>query len=124
MSPEQSIVDRGMNESYEALLASSEFAAERATWAACVERGGLSLDPDARVMVPQFPAAGEEQLRVAAVDVECKETSGVTQAVADMEAALQSRYIDANEGELDAYRETADEVTSRAQDLLTTVVDG
>lgn len=120
-SPQQSVVDRGMNESFDALLASEQLAAERSKWIACIEREGLAVNPDARVLVPQFPSAGEKQLKVAAVDVGCKAKLNVVQSLADLEASTQSNYIAAHESELKTYRESVEAVLRRAEKVLTTV---
>ncbi|MBB2969486.1 MULTISPECIES: hypothetical protein [Leifsonia] len=120
-SPDQSVVDRGMNESFEALLASDEFKSVREKWLSCIQDGGLAANKDARVLVPQFPSAGEEQLEVAAIDVRCKESLNSVQTLADWEATKQAGYIDDHEGELTAYRDKVKKVVAQAQKLVTTV---
>ncbi|TFB79897.1 hypothetical protein [Terrimesophilobacter mesophilus] len=120
-SPNQTVVDRGINESFEALLASPEFKAERGKWSSCIESDGLALNPDARVLVPQFPPAGEEQLKVAALDVACKEKLNTVQILADWETRNQLDYIDAHEAELKAYRDSVDKVLAEAKKVITTV---
>lgn len=119
-SPEQSPVDRGLGESYEALLASDVFKQTREEWRSCIEAEGLSLHADARVLIPQFPSAGEQQLRVAAIDVGCKEQLNSVQVLADFEARQQLAYVDGHESELIAYRERVDDVLERAREVLAT----
>lgn len=119
-SPEPSPIDRGMTESFDALLASEQFRQVRDAWRVCIEANGLALHPDARVLVPQFPPASEQQLRVAAIDVECKDQLGSIQTLADFESRQQLSYIDANESALLAYRDQVDEVLERAREVLAT----
>lgn len=120
-SPDQSVVDRGMNESFEALLSSDDFKAAREKWLTCIQGEGLAANRDARVLVPQFPSAGEEQLKVAAIDVRCKEKLNSVQTLADWEASKQSDYINGHEGELTAYRDKVKTVLAQAKKLVTTV---
>jgi hypothetical protein len=119
-SPNQSIVDRGMNDSFEALLASDEFKTQRSKWKACIEAKGLAVNSQARVLVPQFPPAGEQQLKVAAIDVACKQQLNTVQVLADFETRYQLAYIDSHEGELKAYRDSAKSVLAKARKVITT----
>lgn len=117
-APDQSIVDRGMNESFDALLASALFGDERKKWLSCVEAAGLSANPDARVLVPQFPQAGEAQYKVAAADAGCKQSLNTVQTLANWEAGKQLDYVDQHEGELTAYRRSVDDVLARARSAV------
>jgi hypothetical protein len=119
-SPAPSVVDNGMNESFNALLASPEFAAQRKLWERCVQSKGLTLNPDSHVLVPEFPEAGEQQLAVAAIDVDCKQKLNSVQILADWETRYQLPYIDAHEGELTAYRATVRKVLKEAQKVIAT----
>lgn len=119
-SAEFSTVDEGMNESFDALVASSEFETVRDAWVDCITGEGLAPHPDATVLVPSFPPAGEEQLRVAAIDTECKDALNVVQTLADYEARHQMAYLDRHEGELIAHRDRVDEVLTRARDVIST----
>jgi hypothetical protein len=117
-SPEMSPVDKGMKESFDAVLASELFANTLKAWSGCIESEGLTPNTDEKFMVPKFPPAGEEQLRVAAVDVRCKETKNSVQPLADFEARQQMSYIDKHESELKGYRTQVDETLTAARKVL------
>lgn len=117
-SSEMSPVDKGMQESFDAVLASEQFANALKAWSQCVEAEGLTPNKDEKFMVPKFPQAGEEQLRVAAVDVRCKETNDSVQPLADFEARQQLSYIDKHEGEVQEYRTKVDETLTAARKVL------
>lgn len=119
-APDQSPVDRGLTESYEALLSSDLFQQTRDSWKSCIEAKGLTLHSDTRVLIPQFPPASEQQLQVAALDVGCKEELNSVQVLADFETRQQLAYIDAHEGELNAYRDRVDEVLVQAREVIAT----
>ena len=119
-SMEMSPVDQGMNETFEAMIASSELATIKAEWTNCITTKGLAPNPDSTLLVPVIPASKEEQLRVAAIDVECKESLNSVQPLADYEARLQMAYIDQRESELIAYRDQVDEVLAKAREVLAT----
>ncbi|PQZ93888.1 hypothetical protein CQ018_09625 [Arthrobacter sp. MYb227] len=113
-------VDLGMQESFEALLASSEFERIRDEWKLCVTAAGLTPDPNSTLMVPAIPAWGEDQLRVAAADVECKESLNSVQPLADFEASEQKTYIKKHESELTNYRNEVDKVLESVTKTITT----
>lgn len=118
-SPEMSPVDKGMQESFDAVLASEQFATALKAWSQCIEAQGLTPNKNERFMVPQFPQAGEEQLRVAAADVRCKEENDSVQPLADFEARQQLSYIDKHEGELKEFKTKVDETLAAARDVVT-----
>lgn len=111
-------VDQGMNDSFTSLLAGDKFREIKAAWLACIESEGLSPRPDANVLVPQFPEAGEDQIRVASIDVSCKDELNSVQTLADEETQWQLAYIDQHEGELKAYRDRVDEVLEQARAIV------
>lgn len=113
-------VDIGMQESFEALLASPEFARIRDEWKSCIVAAGLTPDPDSALMVPKIPTSAEDQLRVAAADVECKESQNSVQPLADFEAQKQASYIKKHESELTNYRNEVDKVLESAKKVITT----
>ncbi|MDJ0336747.1 hypothetical protein [Cryobacterium sp. PH31-O1] len=119
-APDTSPVDVGMNESFTALLASSAFDSVRADWTSCIVAQGVVPDSESGVLVPEIPAAGEEQLRVAAIDVACKESLNSVQKLADVEAQGQMAYIDEHESELKAYRDKVDDVLFAVRKVLAT----
>ena len=120
-SPSPSVVDNGMNSSFDALLASSDFSTQKERWQKCVEGKGLSLNPKSRVLVPQIPAAGERQIEVASLDVECKERLNTVQVLANWETRNQLAYIDGHEGELAAYKAQVKKVIAEAQKVISSV---
>lgn len=119
-SANESPVDRGMNESYAALMESDQFESARAAWVSCIEAEGLNPFPDAPELVPEFPAAGEEQIRIATIDVECKDKLGTVQTLADIETRDQLQYVDQHESELAAFRDEAESILDRARDIIAT----
>lgn len=120
-APDMSPVDTGMNESYAGLLASSEYASIRQEWEDCVTSEGVTPDSGAGALVPEFPSSGEEQFRIAAIDVNCKESLGSVQKLADLEAQAQMAYIDEHEGQLTEYRDQVESVLVAAREVLATV---
>lgn len=119
-SPQMSPVDQGMRESYDTLLASSEFKKIRGAWTECIIAQGLTPNPESKVMNPEIPAPGIEQLRVAAVDAGCKESVNAVQSLADFEARQQMAYKEKHESELTEYRSQADDVLAAARKVLAT----
>ncbi|WP_146187331.1 hypothetical protein [Arthrobacter sp. HMWF013] len=119
-SSQNSPVDQGMRESFEALKASVEFASALKEWTSCVTSKGLTPNPADNAMVPAFPPAGEEQLRVAAIDVECKESLNSVQPLADFEARHQMAFIARHESELTEHRAQVDKVLAEAREVLAT----
>ncbi|NYF18306.1 hypothetical protein HDC37_003162 [Microbacterium sp. AK009] len=111
-------VDEGMRESFESLLTAQTFTDARNDWRACVEAEGVSWDPDATVLVPQVPAPGEEHIRVATIDVSCKQNLNTVQRLADFETRQQLAFIDQREAELREYRAAVDEVLAKARSVI------
>lgn len=119
-SSKKSSVDQGMRESFDALKASSEFASILKEWTGCITSKGLTPNTAENYLVPSFPPAGEEQLRVAGIDVECKESLNIVQPLADFEARQQMAYIDQHESELTEYRAQVEKVIASAREVLAT----
>lgn len=119
-SPQMSPVDQGMRESYDTLLASAEFKKIRDAWTECITAKGLTPNPESKILNPETPASGIEQLRVAAVDVGCKESVNAVQSLADFEARQQMAYKAKHESELTEYRSQADDVLAAARKVLAT----
>lgn len=118
-SPEVvSPVDQGMSESFGALLASDTFADARSEWLDCIRAEGLERDEGSTVLVPQFPAAGEQQIRIATIDVTCKQHLNTVQRLADFETREQLAFIDQREADLREYRAEVDEVLERARAII------
>lgn len=113
-----SSVDRGMLDSFNALIATDTFSEIRGFWRECIESKGISPDDSARVLVPKIPEPGESQIRIAIGDVECKQQHSVVQKLADAEAVIQAGYIRSHEAELVEYRKQADEIVAKARDII------
>lgn len=113
-------VDIGMGESFDSLVASANLREVRQEWLECVQNEGLTLDENSVLLVPAIPPAGEEQIRVATIDVECKQSYNSVQRLANIEAREQSAFIDDRESDLLEYRTQVDDVLNKAREVLAT----
>jgi hypothetical protein len=93
----------------------------RAEWRDCLTARGVPVptSPEAG-MVPDgvYAMALEEQIRIAAVDVECKQELDTVQQLADLDAALQAEYIEANRSFLTDRHAVEEEVLDSAWQYL------
>lgn len=112
-------VDRGYRESFQNTRGSSAFEDAKNAWIDCIAEQGLSAE-DGPILVPVLPEGREQQLRVAIVDVGCKESLGTMQQIADVMAQYQAAYIDAHEGELAEFRQQAVDALNAAKEVLAT----
>ncbi|RLP76952.1 hypothetical protein D9V32_04815 [Mycetocola tolaasinivorans] len=118
---ELSLVDRGMDESYRALLASGVYRDEWEKWAGCITEAGLVPDPDRATLSPiiDFDGDAEVLIRQAIIDTACKERLGTMQRIVDFEAEVQSRFIARNEGALLRHQAEAREIVEKARTIIT-----
>lgn len=90
-------------------------------WATCLKAAGApapnALDDD---WVPPglLNAPLQQQIRVALIDVECKQRLGTIQALADIEARRQWPYIDTHEARLVQQRRALDALVARSRAYL------
>lgn len=119
-APDGSPVAVGMHESFDALLASDVFDRVYDQWSQCISGQGLTPNPDSTVLSPVIPKGREDQIRVATLDVRCKESLSSVQKLADYEARYQMGYIADHESVLQAYRQKADRVLERARTVIAT----
>lgn len=114
-----SVVDRGWRESVANTQGSPTLQELKTEWAACIADEGL-VAVDGPLLVPEVPENPEEQMRIALVDVKCKETLGTMQQLADVLAQYQAAYIEGRESELNEYRDQALSVLDQARQILAT----
>ncbi len=119
-SPNPSPVDEGMGESFDFLRASDDLGRLKGEWQSCIEAEGLTALESSSLLIPMIPPPGEEQIRVATIDVECKQSLNSVQQLADIEAREQSAFIDERENDLVEYRAEVDKVLERAREVLAT----
>ncbi|WP_147440394.1 hypothetical protein [Mycetocola tolaasinivorans] len=117
---EFSLVDRGMDESYQALLASGVYRDEWEKWAECITAEGLVPDPDRATLSPisDFEGDPEVLIRQAIIDTTCKQQLGTMQKIVDVEAEVQSRFIARNEGALLRHQAEAREIVEKARAII------
>jgi hypothetical protein len=102
-------------------LSSDAARSIRAEWRECLTNQGVIVPQSAEAgMVPDgvFGMPVEEQIRIAALDVECKRELGTTQRLADLDAAAQTTYIEENRSYLADRRAVEDAVLDRAREYL------
>jgi hypothetical protein len=114
-----SVVDRGWRESVTNTQGSAALQELKAEWVECIAEEGL-VAVEGPLLVPELPESVEEQLRIALVDVTCKESLGTMQRLADVLAQYQAAYIDGHESELNDYRDRALAVLDEARQVLAT----
>jgi len=92
----------------------------KAAWAACLETHGVSAPAADGGWVPdgatELPLA--DQVRVARVDLDCKESLGTLQKLADAEARSQTEYIARAGDYLRVYRATVEPVLAQDRAYL------
>ncbi|WP_402467156.1 hypothetical protein [Isoptericola aurantiacus] len=108
-------------------LTTDEGRRVRAEWRECLaEQGvlgalGVSVPRSAEagmVVVGVFDLPLEDQIRVATLDVECKQELATVQHLADLDAAAQTKYIEANRKFLADRRAVEDDVLANAVEYL------
>lgn len=114
-----SSVDRGYTDALRSTQTSAIFKDSRAEWVQCIADEGLTAQ-DGAWFVPVLPDDAESRFEIALRDVTCKEDLGTMQRVADVMARYQAAYIDAHEGDLNSFREDAQETLAKAREIVAT----
>lgn len=115
-----SVVDEGIVEALREAQESKEWSTVWQSWNSCIEKHGLQGQSDHTVLMPVLPTNQEEQVRDAVIDVGCKDKIGAIQRLADVESQYESAYMNSHQAALNAYRQHAQSVLKRAQDILST----
>lgn len=112
-----SVAARGTLEASDAAMRDPAWAEALEPWASCLAERGIATY-DAVTAVPQLPDDLEAQARIALIDVECKESNGTIQALADVMSQHQAVYVAQHENELNAYKSEGLEVFEKAIDVI------
>ncbi len=90
-----------------------------ADWTSCLRKANLAPTPsDPFIPAGALAMSKEEQIEVALTDVKCKQSTGMIQQLADIEAAYQQVYVDKNQAALVVWREKIQTTVDRAKDVI------
>lgn len=92
-----------------------------AEWAACLEENGLRRGEGPEQLGPaDIPEELEAQIRVAVIDVTCKQETRFIERLSSLEAQYQAALIDQNQAALDASVQKQAEVLRQADEIIAT----
>lgn len=118
-TPEPTIADQGSLEARAEVVGSGEFQKQRALWAECIEKEGLTDSDSNEALLPaiDYSVTGPDQIAIAVIDVTCKDQLGSIETLAGMETKIQLDFIDAHQSELQQLRADVDQVLSEAEKI-------
>jgi hypothetical protein len=116
---EPTIVDIGFAAAREEAVGDSRWAIVRSDWTRCIEEEGLTADPDPRFLIPvEVPEDVDGQIRIALIDVRCKESTDAIARLVAIESERQREFANEHLTELMAFRSEVDAVVELAREIL------
>jgi hypothetical protein len=116
-SAEETVVSKGMNESYGALQRSRVLRDVRAAWVDCMTEKGTDVDASPQVLMPDTSSPDRRTKEVAIVGATCMEEVGATEQLAGWESRQQVDYIEQHHDELVRYRAVVDKALEDAREI-------
>lgn len=99
--------------------ASDEWERARRSWSDCLEAHGLRLQHDVESpWAPEIPEDPEASIRVALLDVGCKQETGLVETLSGLESQYQAALIDRNRAALDEVAEKERAIVARADEII------
>ncbi|WP_066583383.1 hypothetical protein [Cellulomonas timonensis] len=89
-------------------------------WTACLDAAGVAGPDEAGSLLPAgvLRMSSQEQLRIGMVDIDCKESTGLRQRLADIDAVNQQEYLDSAPAYVAAYRATVERAVAASRSYL------
>jgi hypothetical protein len=113
---EETVVSKGMNESYGALQRSSVLRDVRAAWVDCMTEKGTEVDASPQVLMPDTSSPDKRTKETAIVGATCMDEVGATKQLAGYESRQQLDYIEQHHDELVQYRAQVDKTLEDARE--------
>jgi len=106
---------------YPDFMASPEAQAVIEEWRACLREAGVTPPPPDEIYPPDGPNNDlQTQIKVAVVDVQCKQRTRLVHRLAALEADVQGRLISENEAKLNEQRSMLEHVIREAEEAIAT----
>ncbi|PPF70991.1 hypothetical protein C5E16_01715 [Clavibacter michiganensis] len=114
---EETVVSKGMNESYGALQRSGVLRDVRAAWVDCMTENGTDVDASTQVLMPDMANPDKRTKEAAIVGATCMDEVGATEQLAGYESRAQLDYIEQHHDELVQYRAVVDKTLEGAREI-------
>jgi len=114
---EETVVSKGMNESYGALQGSGVLRDARTAWVDCMTENGTDVDASTQVLMPDTSSPDRRTKEVAIVGATCMDEVGATEQLAGYESREQLDYIEQHHDELVQYRAVVDKTLEDAGEI-------
>ena len=109
------LVDRGVGGGDAAAATDPEYAQFRHALSECLAQSGLVNGEGGTGWGPDAPADPEEERKVAVIDAQCHQSTGMVQGLFDLQAQYQAAYEVEHEAELASVKAEKDEILKDAK---------
>lgn len=123
--PDESTINTVTNEvdTWELMVSSQQFTQVLDEWKQCLKENGLDVQEDGDTELPDpvgadYENATESSIKVALIDVKCKESTDFVQRLANIEASYQGPVVKKYENELVAYRDLVSATIVEAKEFI------
>jgi hypothetical protein len=109
---------KGRTESYSYAALQPEWRDARSDWWACLRENGVTPVTGDDDWAPEVPSDREAAVRVALIDIACKQETNLIHRITDKVAQYETAYVVKNEAALLAQRDAVDSVIAEAEAIL------
>jgi hypothetical protein len=115
---DQSLADRGAMESYQKAAGTDVWKQTRQKWIDCLAAKDVLMPSDPDAWVPILPESKEGQIKIALIDVSCKDENQLVQTLADLEATFQAQFQQEHEADLANLKTQVEATVADAQAVI------